>query len=239
AGGGMRGGGNAGGGTRGGGSGFASPSGSGGQPSQGPATGELDLTKPAKVKLNQVLDLIGKQVQVTFKGAKQPTILTSPFENSAAAMQQYLPKLMDEVTAAAGPSIPGRLNVNQAPRQILAGIPGLRAEVVDQIVRIRDPQNTANQPQRQNETWLLTEGLVTLDEMRKLMPFLCAGGDVYRAQVVGYFESGYPAARAEVVLDAVQSPPRVLLWRNMTHLGRGFGLDALGTGQGVGQGVGL
>lgn len=212
--------------------------GMGGQQAQGPATGELDLTQSAKVKLTQVLDLIGKKVQVTFKGAKAPTILTSPFDSNVATMAQYLPQLMDETTVATGKSIPGRINVNQAPQQILAGIPGLRADVVDQIIRMRDPQSTTSQPQRQNETWLLTEGLVTLDEMRKLMPFLCAGGDVYRAQVVGYFESGYPASRVEVVLSAIQSPPRVLLWRNMTHLGRGFSLDVLGAGQGTGQGIG-
>ena len=139
---------------------------------------------------------------------------------------------------ATGKSIPGRINVNQAPQQILAGIPGLRADVVDQIIRMRDPQSTTSQPQRQNETWLLTEGLVTLDEMRKLMPFLCAGGDVYRAPGGRLFRKRISASRVEVVLSAIQSPTRVLLWRNMTHLGRGFSLDVLGAGQGTGQGIG-
>ena len=149
-------------------------------------------------------------------------------------MAEYLPRLMDAVTTESGTSIRGRINLNLAPRQILAGVPGLRSEVVDQIIRTRDPQNATSQPQRQYETWLLTEGLVTLDEMRKLMPLLCTGGDVYRAQVVGYFESGRPASRAEVVLDATQQPPRIVLWRTVTHLGRGYSLDVLGLGQGGG-----
>jgi type II secretory pathway component PulK len=222
------------------GSGSSSPSnasGSSGGGSSGQATtsssaaqGELDLTQPGKVKLTQVLDLIGKTVLV--KGAKQP--LTSPFDDQASSMAEYLPRLMDAVTVASGTSIPGRLNLNLAPRQILAGVPGLRAEVVDQIIRTRDPQNAASHPQRQYETWLLTEGLVELDEMRKLMPLLGTGGDVYRAQVVGYFESGRPASRAEVVLDATQQPPRIVLWRTVTHLGRGHSLDVLGLGQGGG-----
>jgi len=192
------------------------------------------MTQPAKVKLNQVLDLIGKKVQVKYVGARNPSILNSPFSSEVPAMAEYLPRLMDEVTVASKPTIPGRININLAPRQVLAGIPGLSSEVVDQIVRTRDPQGATTQSQRQYETWLLTEGLVTLDEMRKLMPLVCTGGDVYRAQVVGFFESGYPVSRAEVVLDATQQPPRLLLWRSATHLGRGYSLDLLGVGQGQG-----
>ena len=31
-----------------------------------------------------------------------------------------------------------------------------------------------------------------------MMPFVTGGGDVYRAQVVGYFQGGQAAIRAEV-----------------------------------------
>jgi hypothetical protein len=64
--------------------------------------------------------------------------------------------------------------------------------------------------------------------MKVLMPFVTAGGDVYRAQVVGYYEAGGVAARHEVVVDATLNDPRVLFWRNLTHLGRGYALETLG-----------
>ena len=74
----------------------------------------------------------------------------------------------------------------------------------------------------------MAEGIATLPEMKTLMPFLCGGGDVYRAQIVGYFQGGSAASRAEVVFDATKPAPRLLLWRDMSHLGRGYALETLG-----------
>lgn len=42
-------------------------------------SGTLDLSKPGNTKLVQVLDLIGKQTQVTYQGNTEPTVLVSPF----------------------------------------------------------------------------------------------------------------------------------------------------------------
>jgi hypothetical protein len=74
----------------------------------------------------------------------------------------------------------------------------------------------------------MAEAIVTLEEMRSLMPYICGGGDVYRAQVVGYFQGGQAASRAEVIFDASTKTPRVLFWRDTSHLGRGFALETLG-----------
>lgn len=197
--------------------------------------GQLDLTQAGKTKFAQVLDLVGKKVQVKFVGAQNAVVLASPFQDAIAAMAVYMPVLMDEVSTVAGNTIPGRININQAPRQLLAGIPGLSEEAVNQIISLRDPQPSADRPQRRHETWLVSEGVVTLDEMRKILPFVCAGGSVFRAQVVGYFDSGNPVSRAEVILNAVKSPPQVLLWRNLSHLGRGYAVETLGVGLDDGQ----
>lgn len=194
--------------------------------------GELDLSQASKRKLSQVLDLVGAKVQIQFRGAQQPTILQSPFANDTVSMATYLPQLMDQVTTVSTSAIPGRININHAPRAILAGIPGMTEEIVEQVLAF---DRTSNAPELQHETWLLTQGLVTLEEMKALMPFVCAGGDVYRAQVVGYYDDGRAASRLEVVLDATQQPPAVLLWRNLSHLGRGYPLETLGMGSGSGE----
>lgn len=204
---------------------------SGSESGENYSSGELDLTKPGDTKFNQVLDLIGKKVEIQFEGDDEPTVLTSPFRDDLVAMATYLPTLMDGVTVVNGNTIPGRININHAPRDILAGIPGMTDEIVEQIMASRADQAAAEDtPNRDSETWLMTEGVVTLTEMRALMPFICTGGDVYRAQVVGYYENGRASARVEVVLDATQQPPRILLWRDISHLGRGFSLESLGAG---------
>ena len=81
---------------------------------------------------------------------------------------------------------------------------------------------------RHFETWPLVEGIVTLDQMRLLTPLLTGGGDVYRAQIVGYFEKTGVAHRAEVVIDATTVNPKMVAWRDLSHLGRGFDLSVLG-----------
>jgi hypothetical protein len=172
-----------------------------------------------------VLDLIGAKVQMSSEGSRDATVLDSPFTEDG--MTQYMSLLMDNVTVNPASSIPGRININQAPRAVLAGIPGMTDTIVSEILNRRD-QLATDDPNRQHETWLLTEGIVTLDEMRSLMPFVNAGGDVYRAQVVGFYQGGAVAARAEVIFDATQTMPRVLFWRDISHLGRGYSLDTLG-----------
>jgi hypothetical protein len=102
----------------------------------------------------------------------------------------------------------------------------LSEEVVQAILENREAES--DDPNRDYETWLLTDGLVTLDEMRLLVPLLSGRGDVYRAQVVGYFETSGAAHRAEVIIDATTVNPKIVAWRDLTHLGRGFDLSVLG-----------
>lgn len=193
----------------------------------GGASGKLDLTASAKSTLSTVLDLIGTRVQVKFDGARQASVIESPFADDPAAMVLYLPKMMDNLTAGAK-VIPGRININQAPRAVLAGIPGLDEEKVEQIVSSREPEVSDSQPGRRYETWILSEGIVTLDEMKALIPYVCAGGRVFRAQVVGYYDRAGPAARIEAIVDATASPPQLLSWRDISHLGRGYPAEVLG-----------
>ena len=196
------------------------------------SSGDLDLGQKGKTKLTQVLDLIGAKVEVKFQGEEEATVLQSPFGDDLASMMTYMTTLMDFATAVDAPTIPGRININQAPREILAGVPGMTDELLEQIISSRTPEPEIDNPTHVHETWLLTEGLVTLDEMRSLSPYVCAGGDVYRTQVVGFFDNGQASARLEVLLDATQIPPRILLWRDISHLGRGFPLEILGAGLG-------
>ncbi|MEX2559657.1 MAG: type II secretion system protein GspK [Pirellulales bacterium] len=188
----------------------------------------VDLARPGNTRLNTVLDLVGAKVQATFEGLQEPIVVESPFSDVPGEMDSYLPELLDHVTVNPKPTIPGRINVNQASRTVLLGIPGLEPDVVQRILSERDPEPGDDKPGRRHETWLLSEGLVTLDEMKKLMPFVTVGGSVYRAQVIGYFDASGPSTRAEIVLDATTAPPRLVFWRDLSHLGRGYTPETLG-----------
>ncbi|MEX2142843.1 MAG: hypothetical protein WD894_26540 [Pirellulales bacterium] len=162
-------------------------------------------------------------------------ILQSPFPSDPAALSSILPELLDHVTVIKSPMLPGRININQASEVVLRGIPGMTAEMVQRIIGEREVESTGNMPSHRHEHWILCEGIVTLDEMKRLQPFITASGRVFRAQIVGYFEAEAPASRVEVVINAANvdpmtglALPRVVFWRDLTNLGRGYDLATLG-----------
>jgi len=160
------------------------------------------------------------------------------------------------------------------------------SDIVDQIMSGREPEFSGQTPDKKYETWLYTEGLVKLDEMKQLMPFFTTGGSVYRAQIVGYFDEGGTASRVEAIIDTspimvasdattgttgssqgtsgagpsntgggsdssstssstttssassdstamqpMSTMPRIVFWRDMSHLPIGFTRDVLGSSQ--------
>ncbi len=189
------------------------------------ATGELDLTARPRGTFTQVLDLIGSKVRLRFQGEDDAVVIASPFPEG---IYLYLPQLLDNVTVNPAPIVPGRINVNQASRVVLRGIPNMTEEMVEQIINLRELEPTDTDPNLEFETWLLTRAVVSLEEMRLLQPFVTTQGSVYRAQVVGYFEEGTSSARAEVIIDDTGGLPQLVFWRDLGHLGRGYALETLG-----------
>ncbi|MCL6504409.1 MAG: general secretion pathway protein GspK [Pirellulales bacterium] len=190
----------------------------------------LDLTQQPRTTLQTVLDLIGARVRIRFEGENEPSLLDPLFPDDPIRMSVYLPVLMDHLAVNAAETIPGRININQCSAAVLYGIPGMDPAVAEQILNSRDAEPGEDRPNRRHETWILAEGLVTLEEMKNLIPFICARGSVYRAQVVGYFEEGGPSTRVEAVFDATTVPARLVFYRDLSHLGRGFAPEALGIG---------
>jgi DNA uptake protein ComE-like DNA-binding protein len=202
------------------------------------ASVQLDFQKQPKTNLSSVLELVGLRTQVPAQmqggqpapgqGQPEATILEAAFANLPEAMRLYLPKLLDHCTVNAAKKIPGRININQAPRTILLGIPGMTPEIVDLILAQREPEAGEDKPLRKYEAWILAEEIVTLEQMKALVPFICGSGSVYRAQVVGYYESEGPASRIEIVIDGTEVRPRVVFWRDLSNLGRGYQPGTLG-----------
>ena len=187
----------------------------------------VDPTQAGKVKFTSVLDLVDAKVQLKTTANQASAVVASPITSTNL---DALDTLLDMATAVTAQKIPGRININQAPKTLLMGIPGMTEDIADQIISKRVPEPGNEQPSQRHETWLLAQQVVPdLATMKALSPFITSGGDVYRGQVVGYFEEQGPASRFEVILDATAATPRIVFWRDITHLGRGYSLDALGT----------
>jgi type II secretory pathway component PulK len=189
---------------------------------------KIDTSVAGSTTFFQVLDLIGAQVQVPGDGDEDAKTLKSPFEDEIGAMGLYLPLLMDNITINPSETVPGRININQAPYELLIGIPGITEEIVEQIIQEREYEPALEDLNRTFETWILARGIVTLQEMKTLQPFINGGGDVYRAQIIGYFEDGSASSRVEILLDRTEDIPRLIQWRDLSQLGRGYPLETLG-----------
>lgn len=186
------------------------------------AAGKLDFSKKATASINSVLDLVGVRTSAKFEGAKENTPLDSPFSDDRSAMSDYLPKLQDAAAVSEKPAFAGRININQASRIVLEGIPGMKPDVIEQILSKRTPDPAAAGQGRRYPTWILAEGLVPLATMKALLPYINAGGCVYRVHAVGFFDDRGPTAQLEVLLNAGQRPTSVLFWRDVSHLAIGY-----------------
>ncbi len=184
----------------------------------------MDLTGGGGTSLNQILDLV--DATVTIGQGDNARSYSSPFSSDLISMALYLPILMDALTTQDVDIMPGRINLNECPAELLYGIPLLSEETVEAILENRDTET--DDLNRQFETWPMVEGILTLDEMRQLTPLVTCGGDVYRAQIIGYFESVAASHRSEVIIDATTVNPKIVSWRDLSHLGRGFDLAVLG-----------
>ena len=142
-------------------------------------------------------------------------------------MLEYLPGLVDRLSLSDADFIEGRIDINQARPEVMMTIPGIDQTLVASIVASTaigaDGVPAAEVlAQRSTSGWLFIEGLVDLETLTELDPFLTTRGDVFRTQIVGYPGRGGPTTRLEVVLDGSIRPARTIFARDLTLLGRGY-----------------
>ncbi|MEZ6103356.1 MAG: hypothetical protein R3E01_30810 [Pirellulaceae bacterium] len=159
---------------------------------------EPDLSIPLAHPISSIVELIGATVAVP-QGADTVTV-ASPIDETNLAGEVGLVRVADQLTTTPDRTIVGRVNVNKAPREVLLAIPGTDETIVDRIMSSRE-SSIDGPGNRIHETWLLAEGLVDRQQMQDLLPYITVGGDVFRAQVWGYFLDGSAVTGLEVVLD--------------------------------------
>lgn len=178
---------------------------------------ELDLTQPARCAISHPLDLIGQNVQMTLVGDVEPVAVASPFKDDESELHYNL----GELERLSIPKLPVRINIMGAPRVVLRSIPGIDDTTVEAILNHRDAVSEREPDGELNEYWPLTEGIVDMNQMRAIAPFVNLGGAVFRAQVLGHFAASGVSTQTEVVVDASGDKPQVIFRRELTNVGRG------------------
>jgi len=221
---------------------------------QAPAMRPQQRIQPAEIRRQEDLQLIsgvggnpGQSIPSLFalintevklpaidpRNPRSPERIVSCPLNDVGQQRDLLPKLLDKLTTTdPNQDLPARINVNTAPQVVLAALPGLADADVQSILGARpDPSSlSAPDPIFQTPAWLLTEAHLQPATLQTLDKFITARTQVYRVQVVGHYEKGGPAARVEAVIDTNRGRPRIVYFRDLTSLGRGFNLSAVGGG---------
>jgi type II secretory pathway component PulK len=168
--------------------------------------------------------------QGTGSGGSQQQSTTRTYAcplNDATQRATLLPLLLDKCTTQKATELPARVNVNTAPQAVLAALPGLQDTDVETILNTRPSPVSSDAPDQAFQTvaWLMTEANLPAKTLQTLERYVTARTSVYRVQSVGYFDGGGPTARVEAVIDTNGGNPRIVYWRDLSELNKGFDLQ--------------
>jgi type II secretory pathway component PulK len=192
-----------------------------------PSTLNLSTAK-AGTQISSIYDLFDAQVEVAASNPKDPsTIYTSPLTTGGSNVRDLLPLLLDKTTTSQDTELLGRINVNTATQTILQCLPTLSDTDIQMIMSVRPQFSGMEAPDAifLTPAWLITEANFSPARMKTLEKYVTSYTQVYRFQVLGYFESGTgPVVRIEAVVDTNNGRPRILYQRDISELGKGFDL---------------
>ncbi|MDG2380607.1 MAG: type II secretion system protein GspK [Pirellulaceae bacterium] len=189
----------------------------------------ISLTESAGYEFLSPLDVVDAFVIVgegeSDESQDDEPVFKSPISTDGNSEISVI-EFCDATTTREDPIIVGRVDLNRATAEVLAAIPEFPPEAVEQVVATRDDA-TSLTPERRHASWLLAEGIVELETMRLLLPFLTVGGDVIQGEVVAYYDADSPWSRHEFVLDGTPEEITTLFYRDLRRSGRGYRYDEL------------
>lgn len=154
--------------------------------------------------------------------------VNSPWQDNAGLYASTFLDVLDKLTTSGEPARGGRININTATRPVLLSVPNMTEVMADQIIMMREAEVDRTISPQRHAVWLLASSVMTLEDMKQIDQFITAGGDVYSAQLVGFFD-GLPArSRAQVMFDRTEATTLIVGWEDLSQLGPGFSAADLG-----------
>lgn len=188
---------------------------------------DMDLTRIPMFQFTSIYELIGGETNPVAMIDGGSETFVSPWSEDANTLLGTFPDLEQAFTLTDDAYIEGRININQARREVLLAIPGMTETIADAIISARpsvemESASSNILARRNTAAWILAEGFVDLETLRTFGPYITTGGDVWRFQAIGHFDEGGPTTRLEAMIDGTQYPPHISFVRDLTSLGRGY-----------------
>ncbi len=197
----------------------------------GPEFKSNEVNSDQLQNLQSLWDLVDARVIKTeAQGGNQRTIIyNSPIKRSNRdALGQVMTILLDKYTTNESMELPPRVNINTASADVIRILPRITEADAQKILDNRPSMNSDPSLSSiySTITWLVTLADFNPTTMQQLEPFITARSQVYRVQCVGYYELNGPTVRIEAVIDTNYGRPRLLYWRDISELGKGFSFQS-------------
>ena len=166
-----------------------------------------------------------------------PTIVQDIFDfaDKTAISADDLAKIEDYVTNdATVTTLPGRVNINTAPREVLLALGTLSSSDVDALLAAR-PDAIASTPN--SLAWVYG---VLKDKAIGLGSLVCAQGKQYSADITAVSGDGRGFRHVKVVVDTSTTPAKIVFRRDLSDKGWPLDpqiLESLKSGQGLTTGA--
>ncbi|MBE7489727.1 MAG: general secretion pathway protein GspK [Candidatus Omnitrophica bacterium] len=120
-------------------------------------------------------------------------------------------KICDEITTVDDENLPGMININTAPREVLMCLPGMNRRIADEILEHRggDLQSFSSAGE------LLSLDAMNLDRFSRMYPLLTVRSSIFEARAVGYLSESNAYASILAVIDRSGTSPKFLYYRVM------------------------
>lgn len=159
---------------------------------------QIDLTVPPIYEIENKLELFDSSVTMGAEDESEKTYVKSPLSPSSTNLGDLLIGFLDGTTTDANSVIRGRVNLNLAPRVVLMSVPGIDETLADQIISNREAQKNG----AKTCFWLLETGLVNMETMRQIEPWVTNRGEVCRFLCGGWSDSRSAPLVFDVTVDA-------------------------------------
>jgi type II secretory pathway component PulK len=157
----------------------------------------------ASAILNRIAPLYGRTGIVNWD-------LGTFFTNSGMTAQEF-GEAFDYLTTRAPNT--GLINVNTAPAQVLACLPGLQQGEADTIVASRGTQS-----QNGNLSWFF-QAIGNNQTVASVAPYITDRSYVYSADIVAVSGDGRAFKREKIVVNVTATPAKIVYRKDMTSLG--------------------
>ena len=173
--------------------------------------GGFDASGGPRWSVDSFYDLIGTFVIPT-TGNRRHKVLRSPWQGDNKTGAELVVKISEVLSLAGEQPRRGRLNINEAPEELLRSLPDITDTHIKKLLSSRNQRVRNIQPAQCRTTeWLLTENVANIDLVRKWGPYITGCGDVMTADIFSASDSGNgPVLTCRLSLSAASEPPRVL-----------------------------